>query len=114
MRFPDFLRGLFDGDGSFYTFWDTRWPNSFGYQVSFASASIDFLAWLQTKLSKYYGTRGFIRKGDGVFVLRYVKGDSRKIFKVMYYDISKILYLRRKYHKIDTALRFDNTNKKPR
>src|SRR3972149_398948 len=23
--FSDFLRGLFDGDGTFYTFWDKRW-----------------------------------------------------------------------------------------
>ena len=32
--FADFLRGLFDGDGSFYTFRDKRWPNSFSFKLS--------------------------------------------------------------------------------
>ena len=31
--FKDFLRGLFDGDGTFYTFWDTRWAQSFCFKI---------------------------------------------------------------------------------
>ncbi len=104
--FPDFLRGLFDGDGTFYTFWDRRWPNSFGYQISFASASSNFIKWLKNILSKNYGVKGFIRKGDGVFNLRYVKGDSRKLFSAMYSN-NKILFLKRKYTKMTNAFEQD-------
>ena len=34
LYFADFLRGLFDGDGTFYTSWDKRWPNSFVFQMA--------------------------------------------------------------------------------
>ena len=101
--FADFLRGVFDGDGTFYTFWDTRWPNSFGYQISFASASSDFIEWLKSMLTKYYHVKGFIRPGDGVHNLRYVKRDTRKLYSVMYHK-KDLLYLKRKYIKIKTAL----------
>ncbi len=97
--FPAFLRGLFDGDGCFYSFWDKRWPASFGFQVSFPSASLLFVMWLKDHLSKLYGVKGFIRKGDGVFNLQYVKGDSRKICSIMYSNAGE-LYLSRKYKKI--------------
>lgn len=105
--FPDFLRGLFDGDGTFYTFWDKRWPASFGYQISFASTSTIFIKWLQSELKKHYGVKGFIRWGSGVFNLRYVKGDSRKIFQTMYKNKRKSLFLRRKYVKMITAFEQD-------
>ena len=104
--FPDFLRGLFDGDGTFYTFRDTRWPNSFSFKLSIASASLDFIVWLKTILTKYYGVKGYIHKGAGVYNLEYVKGDSKKISKIMY-GRPNILYLSRKYSKIMTALEED-------
>ncbi|MBI2096594.1 MAG: LAGLIDADG family homing endonuclease [Candidatus Sungbacteria bacterium] len=104
--FSDFLRGLFDGDGTFYTFWDKRWPNSFGYQISFASASFPFINWLMEQLAVRYDVKGFVRRGDGVFNLRYVKRDSRKIFAVMYSPRPR-LFLKRKYNKIKTAFQKD-------
>ena len=105
--FIDFIRGVFDGDGSFYTFWDKRWPKSFGYQISFASASKNFIAWLQKQLAIFYNVRGFIRLGDGVFVLRYVKRDSEKLFEAMYRRKENKLFLQRKYIKIKSALEFN-------
>ena len=110
--FGDFLRGLFDGDGSFYTFQDKRWPSSFGYQISFASASYDFVIWLKEKLTKLYGIKGFIRPGAGVFVIRYVKRDSIKLFLEMYKNKNKVLFLRRKYDKMNTVLLADRLYKK--
>ena len=101
--FADFIRGLFDGDGCFYTYWDERWPNSFGYKLSFASASPTFINWLMEKLNNLYGVKGYFHKGAGVINLEYVKGDSRKLFKVMYYE-PEILCLKRKYVKIINAL----------
>lgn len=110
--FHDFLRGFFDGDGTFYTFWDKRWPSSFGYQISFASASSVFIKWLQIRLKQLYHVKGFIRIGDGVFNLRYVKGDSRKLFSVMYHTNG--LFLKRKYDKIINALEQDDKIRKIR
>ena len=37
--FFDFLRGSFDGDGSFYSYFDPRWKSSFMYYLNFTSAS---------------------------------------------------------------------------
>ena len=105
--FADFTRGLFDGDGSFYSYWDKRWPKSFGYKLSFASASLNFIEWLKNRLTQLYGVKGYIHKGDGVFNLEYVKGDSRRLFENMYYN-KDILYLTRKYKKIKSALKKDN------
>ncbi len=104
--FPDFFRGLFDGDGTFYTFWDKRWSQSFCFKLSVASASLNFINWLKEKLAEYYDVKGYIHKGDGVYNVEYVKGDSKKLFKVMYHD-KNILYFSKKYHKIKAALKQD-------
>ncbi len=106
LYFSDFLRGLFDGDGSFYTFKDKRWPNSFSFKLSIASASLDFLNWLKGILTKYYGVKGYIHKGDGVWNLEYVKGDTKKLFSVMYYN-RNALRLERKYCKLRDAIQQD-------
>lgn len=105
--FADFLRGMFDGDGTFYHSWDKRWPKSLVFQTSFASASRDYIKWFQNKLTNLYGVKGFICQGSGVFNLRYVKGDSRKLFYVMYYK-NNPLFLRRKYDKFRRVLELDN------
>jgi hypothetical protein len=106
--FPDFLRGLFDGDGTFYTSWDARWPNSFVFKTSFASASSDFISWLKDRLADLYGVRGYLHKGRGVLNLEYTKRDSKRLFEVMYHS-ADILFLERKYDKMKTALEFDNS-----
>lgn len=104
--FSDFVRGVFDGDGTFYSFYDKRWPNSFCYKLSFASASRQFILWFKDTLSRLYGTKGFLHKGAGVINLEYVKGDSKKIFRAMYYKDCD-LFLTRKYHKIKDAFKKD-------
>ena len=105
--FSDFLRGLFDGDGTFYSYYDKRWPNSLVYHICFASASYEFTNWLKDKLTELYDVKGFIRPGAGVFILRYVKNDTKKLFAVMYRK-KNILFLKRKYIKMKTLI------KKPR
>ncbi len=97
--FADFVRGLFDGDGTFYSFWDKRWPNSFGFQMAFASASPVFINWFKENLTRLYGVKGCFHNGDGVLNLRYMKGDSVKLFNVMYYK-KDLIFLERKYRNI--------------
>jgi len=106
--FADFFRGLFDGDGTFWTEWDTRWPNSFVFHLEIASASHKFLEWLLNGLNRLYGVKGFIKRGDGVYIIRYAKGDTRKLFDQMYLQ-DNLLYLTRKYEKIKNALDFEKS-----
>ena len=61
---------------------------------------------MKTKLSVFYGVKGFVHNGDGVLNLRYLKGASRKIFSVMYYQ-EGLLFLDRKYSKMKTAFEKD-------
>lgn len=104
--FPDFLRGVCDGDGTFWTHWDTRWSNSFVFHLALYSASEVFIRWIHQRLHSIYGTNGHIKKGAGVYEIRYAKGDSKKLFEIMYYN-HDIMFLSRKYHKIKEALDFD-------
>lgn len=60
--FMDFLRGCFDGDGSFYSYWDTRWKSSFMFYISFASASEQFILWMQEEICKRLNIKGHITK----------------------------------------------------
>lgn len=112
--FNDFLRGLFDGDGTFYTFWDTRWKNSFGYQISFSSASKAFISWLKKENTKNFSVKGFIRKGKNVYNLRYVKGDTRNLFKMMYYDKRSLSLARKRVKMIEAFKKEEDMKKKPR
>src|SRR3989338_7145167 len=54
--FYDFLRGCFDGDGCFYSYWDPRWRSSHMFYLEFSSASLNHLLWLQKEIKKkmYY------------------------------------------------------------
>jgi hypothetical protein len=111
--FIDFFRGLFDGDGTFWTHWDKRWPNSFVFHIAIYSASQPFIAWLKQRLSQLYDVKGVLHRGAGVYEIRHVKGDSKKLFEKMYYT-DNLLYLKRKHLKIKTALDFDEQLKQSR
>lgn len=99
--FFDFLRGCFDGDGSFYSYWDKRWKSSFMFYTEFASASPKFIIWLQKKIFEHLDIRGHITKDvkGSTEQLKYAKADSIKILKKMYHS-SKIICLSRKRLKI--------------
>jgi hypothetical protein len=86
--FFDFLRGVFDGDGSFYSYQDRRWKSSFMFYLSFASASPDFIEWLRDTISNALGVTGSVSQGRRarVIQLKYAKADSLKILKKVYYS----------------------------
>lgn len=98
--FFDFLRGCFDGDGSVYAYWDKRWHSSYMFYLQFTSASFDFLAWLQSSVSKLTGVAGRIRPGSRSFQLAFAKTNTLIISKKMFYE-SGLPCLRRKFKKLE-------------
>lgn len=106
--FFDFLRGSFDGDGSFYSYYDSRWKSSFMYYLSFTSASKAHIVWLRESLRKFIGVTGHTthvgREGQKVFNLRYAKKEAFKILQLTYPN-SNVTCLSRKRLKIERALR---------
>ena len=103
--FFDFLRGHFDGDGTFYSYFDPRWKSSFMFYTCFISASKKHLSWLRTKLFSKLKVRGHITKSanNPTLYLKYAKKESMIIFPKMYSRKHKIC-LSRKYLKIKYAL----------
>lgn len=100
-HFSHFLRGLFDGDGSCFSYWDKRWKKSFMYYTSFASASPSFLLWLQEKIAALYDIHGSIQRSrtGSVEQLVYAKKATVSLFAIMYEDANN-LYLTRKHLKL--------------
>jgi intein/homing endonuclease len=95
--FPDFLRGLFDGDGCFriFTHPESRYPQ---LRTSFASASPPFIRWLQQEIKRALSIRGFIEKAKRDENLIFAIADSLKLLNYMYYS-PNIICLSRKFQK---------------
>ncbi|MFA6077077.1 MAG: hypothetical protein WC735_03305 [Candidatus Paceibacterota bacterium] len=106
--FFDFLRGCFDGDGTFYSYWDKRWRSSFMFYLEFISASKKHIDWLREELKCRLNIYGHITKdGKGsTFQLKYAKKEALEIIKRMYYD-KKVMCLSRKRLKIEKALKIN-------
>ena len=107
LYFFDFLRGLFDGDGCTYSYWDPRWRSSFMYYLSFASASPLFLSWVREQIEMATGAKGHVtsaKKKHSWFQLKYAKRESLLILRKMYKGYPAIIYLSRKRLKIDAML----------
>jgi len=96
--FFDFLRGLFDGDGYTYSYFDPRWKSSFMWYVGFCSASSKFIEWLRREISKYLHINGHVTSGKQSFYLqlKYAKKDSLKIIRSMYRKRNSIFLDRKK------------------
>lgn len=106
--FFDFLRGHFDGDGTFYSYWDPRWKSSFMFYMVFISASKNHIDWLQKKIYGFLEIKGHITKGitSSVYQLKYAKVESLKLFPKLYYS-KDVVCLRRKRKKIEKAFKID-------
>lgn len=105
--FFDFVRGVFDGDGSTYSYWDSRWRSSFMYYLCIASASRKFISWLQREIKSNLGIHGhitFSRKRNVCYQLKYAKGDTLKLLRKMYKASRHPVYLSRKRLKIERML----------
>ncbi|HAE36948.1 MAG: Intein-containing protein [Candidatus Nomurabacteria bacterium GW2011_GWF2_35_66] len=111
--FFDYLRGCFDGDGCFYSYWDPRWRSSHMFYLEFTSASFDHIIWLQDEIKKYAKVNGHIsgRKKKDFFQLKYAKKEAMEIIKKMYYN-KKVVCLSRKKIKIEKALKIEEKQQK--
>ena len=107
IRFPDvpdaflidFIRGVFDGDGS--VFFEKRSPKC-PLRTSFVSASKQFITALEFKLRALGMPQKNIwqqsSKNSFSFILRYAHKDSIKLFKILYQNMpEKSIFLMRKY-----------------
>ena len=100
--FLDFLRGHFDGDGSFYSYWDKRWKSSFMFYIKFYSASKKHILWLKSKIKKLVNINGSLRQNRNLYQLEYAKRESEELLSKMYYS-ENVPRLERKYNKIENA-----------
>ena len=103
--FFDFLRGHFDGDGTFYSYWDKRWRSSFMFYTEFISASKKHIDWIRGEIFKKIGIKGHITKSknNSVYQLKYAKRESLRVLRKMYYK-KEVVCLSRKRLKIDNVL----------
>lgn len=106
--FADFLRGHLDGDGYTYSYFDSRWKNSFMLYTGFISASRNHLEWIKNKIEEFYGIEGKLRfQGRSTYTLKFAKKNSILLLNKIYYK-SNLPCLQRKRFKIRTALSIIN------
>ncbi|MFA6251309.1 MAG: hypothetical protein WC603_01645 [Candidatus Paceibacterota bacterium] len=112
--FFDFLRGCFDGDGCFYSYWDPRWRSSHMFYIEFVSASKEHIDWLQQELKNNIKVNGHITvafKKNKYYQLKYAKKEAMEIIKKMYYN-PNVVCLSRKKIKIQKALEIEKRQQK--
>jgi hypothetical protein len=112
-HFFDFLRGCFDGDGCFYSYWDPRWRSSHMFYIEFVSASKKHIDWLREELKIRVKVFGHLSKdGKGsTYQLKYAKKEAMEIIKKMYYN-PNVICLSRKRIKIEKALKIEKKQQK--
>lgn len=103
--FFDFLRGCFDGDGTFYSYWDKRWRSSHMFYLEFTSASLPHIKWLRKLLADRLAISGHINSSviRSTIQLKYAKREALAIIRKMYYS-PNVICLSRKRLKIQKAL----------
>lgn len=109
--FFDFVRGVFDGDGCIYSFWDKRWKSSFMFYIQIVSASPKFLKWLQEEIERLVGISGHISRCGSIKALKFAKEESKILLGNMYYQNS-LPCSKRKFTKSQKILELDRDNNK--
>jgi len=103
---PDFLRGVFDGDGS--VFFDKRRPN-FPLRSKFVSSSQDFIEGLEESLSSLGMPKRTVykqkTKNGWSHMFIYDHKDSAKLFEILYKNAQNGLFLERKYKRFLEGLK---------
>lgn len=103
--FFDFLRGHFDGDGSFYSYWDPRWKSSFMFYMTFVSASKNHIDWIREKINEIIHLNGCVTNHNNLlYQLKYAKKESLELISRIYHG-KNVICLPRKRLKIESALK---------
>lgn len=86
--FFDFLRGHFDGDGYFYSYYDKRWKSSFMFYTIFLSASRKHIEWIHNEIQRLTGFDGHVQKGykRTAHSVRFAKEGSLLLLPKMYHS----------------------------
>ena len=93
--FGDFLRGLIDGDGMYYTC--STNTARFHIHISVGFSCPTYAKELNNKINSFYNVNAKIYKKRTCYDITLYKKDSLKIIKQIYYD--KCICLERKYKK---------------
>lgn len=105
---PDFIRGVFDGDGS--VFFDKRRPN-FPLRSKLVSSSIDFIDGLHKSLVSLGMPKRTIykqkTKNGWNYMFIFEHKDSVKLFDILYKKGQNRLYLERKYQRFLEGIKID-------
>lgn len=112
--FFDFLRGCFDGDGCFYSYWDPRWRSSHMFYLEFVSGSKKHIDWLQQEIKNKTKVNGHITtasRKNKYYQLKYAKKEAMEIIKKMYYN-PNVICLSRKRIKIERTLEIEKRQQK--
>ncbi|MBU2541242.1 MAG: hypothetical protein KJ593_05010 [Candidatus Omnitrophica bacterium] len=103
---PDFIRGVFDGDGS--VFFDKRRPK-FPLRSKFVSSSENFIEKLQKCLEFLDMPKRTIykqkTKNAYSYMFIYAHKDSSKLFEILYKNNQNRLFLERKYERFLEGLK---------
>ena len=109
--YRDFLRGVFDGDGTCYSYFDPRWKSSYMFYVGFTSASKRFLLYLREKNSSLAKTNyGSLRNASRSHILTYAKSDSLLLRDFMYHN-TNVVALQRKKRKLESFISKNQNDK---
>jgi hypothetical protein len=115
LRFPDvpdtflidFIRGVFDGDGS--VFFEKR-SSKFPLRASFVTSSKSFIGTLENKLQTLGLPKRNIyqhkTKNAVSYMIRYSHRNSVQLFELLYENVAKTgLFLARKYNKFLSGIK---------
>jgi len=89
-RFPDFLRGMIDGDGCILT-WIHSSNGRRQWALHISSASPVFASWLKLSIETFFGVRGrmHVREGRGsrhpLYIVKFGKLPAQVILRACYY-----------------------------
>lgn len=89
--FPDFLRGVIDGDGNIHT-WIHNTNGNRQWALRIFSGSREFILWLKQKIENYFSTSGKIyiskRKGrkNYLYIIKFGKFATKLILENIYKD----------------------------
>ena len=102
----DFVRGVFDGDGSVFF---VKNSEAYPLRTKFCSGSKDFITGLELNLQKLGLPRRNIyeqkTKNGLYYTIKYGHKDSQKLFYILYKNYQNIPFLERKYNKFIEGLK---------